>query len=46
MGRLRVLRAEVIEGLILRRPAFRRDGLIPFLGIVEDRVDIEDDAAK
>src|SRR5690242_149433 len=36
----------MVEGLLLRRPAVGRDRLIPFLGIVEHRIDIEDDAAK
>src|SRR6185437_575838 len=43
---LGILRQEMIEGLLLRRPAIRRDRLIPLLGIVKHRIDIEDDAAK
>src|SRR5579862_7091228 len=43
---LLVLRQKMIEGLVLRRPPLRRNGFIPFLGIVEDRIDVENDAAK
>ncbi len=37
---------QMIERLILVRPHFGRDRLVPFLGIVEHRIDIEHDAAK
>ena len=36
----------MIEGLVLRRPHFLRNGFIPFLGIREDGVDIEDHAPE
>src|SRR6185437_6872126 len=32
---LGILRQQMIEGLLLRRPAVRRNRLIPFLGVVE-----------
>ena len=44
--RLLVLCEEVVIGLVLGRAKMFRDRLIPFIGIGEDRVDIEDDAAK
>ena len=44
--RLRVLGEQMIEGLILPRPDLGRDGLPPFLRVVEDRIDVEDDAAE
>ena len=41
-----VLREQMIERLILMRPDLGRDRLVPFLRIVENRIDVEDDAAK
>src|SRR3979490_1764070 len=43
---LRILREQVIERLILVRPNLRRDRLVPLLGIVELRIDVEHDTAK
>ena len=37
---------EVVKGLVLARPHFLGNGLPPFLGIVEGRIDIENHAAK
>src|SRR5258705_3862609 len=42
----RVLGVEMIERLVLARPPFSRDRLVPFLGIGEDRIDIENDATE
>src|SRR5487761_1789324 len=39
---LGILRQEMIEGLILRRAALGGNRLVPFLGIAEQRVDVED----
>src|SRR5829696_2153072 len=36
----------MVEGLVLPRPDLGRDRLPPFLGIVELRVDVEDDAPE
>src|SRR5580692_6191181 len=36
----------MIERLILVRPHLGRDGLIPLVGIVEYRIDVEHDAAE
>ena len=41
-----ILRQQVIEGLILLRPAAFGDRQIPFLGIREDRVDVKDHAPE
>src|SRR5262245_18537606 len=46
IGVLRILRIQVIERLVLVRPHLRRNGLIPFLGVAEDRVYVEHDAAE
>src|SRR5712691_5685311 len=46
VGALRVLGEQVVERLVLVRPHFGGDRLVPFLGIVEFRVDIEHDAAE
>src|SRR5215470_5268091 len=43
---LRVLREQVIERLVLARPHLGRNRLVPFLGVVEFRVDVEHDAAE
>src|SRR5215469_8085240 len=43
---LRVLRKQMIEGLVLRRPPLGGNRVVPFLSIVEDRIDVEDHAAK
>src|SRR5712691_3214339 len=42
----RVLGEQVVEGLILRRPDFFRNGKVPLLGIVERRIDVENHAAE
>src|ERR1700722_5732757 len=36
----------MIERLVLLRTDFRGDRLVPFVGIVEHRIDVEHDAAK
>jgi hypothetical protein len=36
----------MIKWLVLVWPYFRRDRLVPFFGIAEDRIDIENDAAE
>jgi hypothetical protein len=36
----------MIERLVLRRPPLGGDRVVPFLGIIEDRIDIEDHAAE
>jgi hypothetical protein len=36
----------VIEGLVLRRPDVLWNGIVPFLGVVERRIHVENDAAK
>ena len=41
-----VFRQEVVKGLVLAWPHFFGNGLPPFLGIVEGRIDIENHAAK
>jgi len=41
-----VLGEQMIERLILVRTHVGRDRLVPFLGIVENRIDIEYDAAE
>ena len=43
---LRILREQVIEGLVLRRADLLGNRLIPFVAIGEDGVDVEDHAAK
>ena len=42
----RVLGEQMIERLILVRAQISRDRQPPFLGVVEDRIDVEDDAAE
>ena len=42
----RVLGEQVIERLILVRAHFGGDRLLPFLGVVEDRIDVEHHAAE
>ena len=37
---------QVVEGLVLARADTDGDRLVPFLGIVEFRIDVEDHAAK
>ncbi len=46
IGAVLVLGEEVVKRLILARPDFRGNGVPPFLGIGEFRVDVEDHAAK
>src|SRR5206468_5304478 len=46
VARFRIFSEQVIEGLILGRPDRLRDRFIPFVAVGEDRVDIEDHAAK
>ena len=46
IGRLGVFGQQVIEGLFPVRPQLGRDGLQPFIGIGENRVDIEDHAPE
>ena len=41
-----VLGEQVVERLILVRPHFGGDRLVPFFGVVEDRIDVEDHAAE
>ncbi len=41
-----IFREQVIEWLFPVRPDFRRNRFVPFLAIGEDRIDIEDNAAK
>ena len=41
-----VFREQMIERLILVRPNLGRNRLVPFLGIVEQRIDVENDPAK
>jgi hypothetical protein len=41
-----VLGEQMIERLIFVWADLRRDRLVPFLGVVEDGIDIEDDTAK
>ena len=41
-----VLGEQMIERLVLVRPHLGRDRLVPFLGIVEDRIDVEHHAAE
>src|ERR1700726_784517 len=36
----------MIERLVLVRTDFRGDRLVPFVGVVEHRIDVEDDAAE
>jgi hypothetical protein len=43
---LRILGEEVVEGLVLGRPESLGDGLIPFLAIGEERVDVEDHSTE
>jgi hypothetical protein len=43
---LRVLREQMVERLVLARANLRGDRLVPFLGIVEFRIDVEYDPAK
>src|SRR5262249_36715441 len=43
---LGVLSEQMVEGLVFRWPPIRRDRLVPLLGIIEDRVDVEDHAAE
>src|SRR5262245_29499165 len=44
--RLRVLGQEVVERLVLARANLGRDRLPPLLGIVEDRINVEDETAE
>src|SRR5690606_28458439 len=44
--RLVVLGQQVIEWLVLRRPDFGRDRLVPFVGVGEFGIDVEDDAPE
>jgi hypothetical protein len=46
VGGFRILGEEVVEGLVLGRPNILGDRLVPFLAIGEDRVDVENHAAK
>src|SRR4051812_8202729 len=46
VGGFPVLGEEVVERLVLGGTDLLRDRLIPFVGIGEDRVDVEDDSAK
>jgi hypothetical protein len=46
IGRLTIFGKKVVKRLILARAHFLGDRLIPFIGIVEDRVDIKHDTAK
>jgi hypothetical protein len=41
-----VLREQVIERLVLLGPDFLRDRLPPFLGVVERRINVENDTAE
>src|ERR1700691_3704522 len=41
-----VLSEQMVEGLVLVRTDLRRDRLVPFLGVVEDGIDVEDNAAE
>src|SRR5437773_10418011 len=43
---LRVLGQQMVEGLILARPNFRGDRVVPLFRIGKLRIDIEDHAAK
>jgi hypothetical protein len=43
---VRVLGKKMLVGLVLGRPHILRDGLVPFFGIGEGRVHIEDDAPE
>src|ERR1700740_328002 len=43
---LRVLGEQVIERLVLARTPVGRNRLVPFVGVVEFRIDVEDHAAK
>ena len=46
VARFRILREEVVEGLILARPHLGGDRLIPLVTVGEHRIDIEDHTAK
>ena len=46
ISRIVVLGEKMVKRLVACRSDFGRDRLIPFLAIGEDRIDIEDDAAK
>src|SRR5262245_36074233 len=46
VGCLRILRQQVIERLMLPRPHFRRNRLVPLLRVGEDGIDVEDNAAE
>src|SRR5690348_9812479 len=46
VGRLRILREQMIERLFLRRAKRLGDRFVPFLAVREDRIDVEDHAAK
>jgi hypothetical protein len=41
-----VLGEQMVEGLVLARPDFLRNGLIPFLRVREFGIDVENDAAE
>ena len=43
---LGILREQMVEGLVLRRTDRLGDGLIPFIAVREDRVDVEDHPAE
>jgi hypothetical protein len=46
VARFSVLSEEVVERLVLARADFLRDRIVPFFGVREDGIDIEDDAAE
>src|SRR5690606_1894078 len=46
VGRVLVLSEQVVERLIAARAHLLGDGLVPFLAVGEDRVDVEHDAAE
>ena len=46
VARFHILGEQMVERLVLARPDILRDRLIPFRAVGEDRIDIEDHAAK
>jgi hypothetical protein len=46
VGRIFGLREEMVIRLILRRPNLDGNRMPPFIGVVEERIDIENDASK
>jgi hypothetical protein len=42
----RIFGEEMVEGLVLARPGLDRDRLVPFIGIAELGINVENDAAK